>query len=265
MSIVEDVPPVGVRPAERRPVRALALLGVSRVVSATLVMAVVWVGHVVLSQPPDAVMHGRPLVIIEPLSEATTGVSVAGLIEDVHATVARLGGSLVDLELEHRGGGAAAVRFTADLPGESAATVDRLVATLERTELAGMVPRSVDPVPSGLRVAVDAEVELAPAAPDAGVSDGRATAVVLAEVAEHVGVQLRGVDVPPRTQDPVRVTATGRLDAVVDLIDGIEQEYSAPLRFRSVSVRRTAAQEHEAVLLFLMREDVRPPHLEVRP
>ncbi len=256
MSIVEDVRPIGVRPAERRPVRALALLSVSRATVGLLIVAIAWAASVVRSASPDYGAEVRPLVLVERSPVARSGTSVAAMLDDVRTRVDRQGGTLVELDLDRRSGGDAALRLVVDLPGTGSTAVDRLAASLSESELDEAAPRSVDPVPSGLRVSIDAALTLGAARPGADAPEGRAAAVALAEAAERAGVELRGVVIPAREQDPVRLVATGASSAVVALVELIEQEHSSPQRFRSMSVRRTPAGQYEAVLTFGLRQDV---------
>lgn len=256
MSIVEDVRPIGVTPAERRPVRALALLVLSRIILGLLVVGLVWAASVVWSAVDDEDTEVRPIVLVEPTAVVATGTSVSAMLEDVRTRVERQGGVLVELEMTRRDGPIAVIRLTVDLPGTGAAAVERVVASLERSELAEVSPRSVDPVPSGLRVRIDATVEVAVALTASIEADGRPAAVALADAAERSGVELRGVDIPARRQDPVRLVASGPATGIVDLIDIIEQERSAPMRFRSVSVRQATSGQYETVLMFGLRPDV---------
>ena len=255
MSVVDDVRHIGVVPAERRPVRALALLGLSRVVLGLLLGGIVWAASEMWSVAGEA-PDERPLVLAGPTAVAMTGTSVSGMLDDVRTRVERQGGMLVELDMTRRDGPDAAVRLTVDLPGTGAAAVERLVASLAASALDAASPRAVDPVPSGLRVSVDATVELAAALAGTAEPDARPAAVALADAAERSGVDLRGVGIPARAQDPVRLVASGSIAAVVDLLDIVEQEYGAPQRFRSVTLRRTAPGEYETVLTFGLREDV---------
>lgn len=261
MSVADEVQPIGIRPAERRPLRALALVGLSRTVLGLMVVGLGWTTHVAWSSMADEASAGRSLVIVEPASIAFSGTSIAAVLDDVRTGIGRLGGSFVDLDVARRSDPGASVRMTVDLPSTSASGVDRLVATLGATQLADLSLRSVDPVPSGLRVVVDASVELASAAPDTAVPDVRAPAVALAAVAERSGVELRGVDIPARPREPVRLAVVGRIEDLIDLVERIEQEHSAPMRIRSLTLRRATADEHEAVLMFVLREDVPWPEV----
>lgn len=256
MSIIEEVGPIGVRPAAQRPVRALALLGLSRLILGMVVTGIAWASWIVGVQPSGETTEVRALVILEPDSATPSGTSVASVLSHVRTGVERQAGTLVDLDLSRRTGGDASVRLTVDLPGTSVASADRLISTLGASHLADLMPRAVDPVPSGLRVSLDAVVELASAEPGGTTPDGRAPAVALAEVAERAGVQLRGVDVPAIDRDVVRIAASGRISDLVDLVDRIERHHSAPMRIRSLSVRRVGDGVHEAVLMFELREDV---------
>lgn len=254
MSIVEEIGSIGVTPAERRPVRALALVGLSRAVLGVLVAGTVWAASVTWSAATGAASTGRPLVV-SPTPGVAAGTSVSGMLDDVRSRVERQGGTLGELDMARRDGRSAAVRLAVDLPGTGAAAVERLVTSLAGSALDEVSPRSVDPVPSGLRVRIDATVELAAAPPTRSQADGRPAAVALAQAAERSGVAIRGVEVPARPQDPARLVASGGLRELVQLVDIVERELSAPLRFRSVSVRRPASTEHEAVLTFGLRED----------
>ena len=263
MSIVEDVRPIGVMPAERRPVRALALLVLSRIILGLLLAGTVWAGSVAWSAAAGEASAGRPLVVATPTAVAARGTSVSAMLDDVRARVERQQGMLVELEMTRRDGPSAAVRLTVDLPGTGAVAVERLIASLSASELDEVSPRSVDPVPSGLRVGIDATVELAAALTGTFEADGRPAAVALAEAAERAGVELRGVDVPARPHDPARLVASGRIRELVDLVDIVERERSAPLRFHSVSLRRATSGEHEAALTFGLREGVVRSDMEV--
>lgn len=256
MSIVEDVRPIGVMPAERRPVRALALLVLSRIILGLLLAGTAWAASIAWSAAAGEAAAGRPLVVATPTAVAARGTSVSAMLDDVRARVERQHGMLVELEMTRRDGTSAAVRLTVDLPGTVAVAVERLIASLAESELDEVSPRSVDPVPSGLRVSIDATVELAAALTGSAGTDARPAAVALADAAERAGVELRGVDVPARPQEPARLVASGHIADIIDLVDIIEQERSAPLRFRSVSLRRATSGEHEAVLTFGLREDV---------
>lgn len=255
MSVIEDVGPIGVRPAERRPVRALALAVLSRVMIVVLLVTVAWAAIAVRSVIAVGRIEERPLTVVERPAVEPAGTSVGAMLEDVRARIAREGASLVDVEVTRRSGAAASVRLTTELPRSGASAVDRLIASLARGELTDPTPRSVDPVPSGLRVSIDASIELASAPPAVTAPDGRAAAIVLADAAERADVELRSVEVPDRPQDPVRLATTGDLADLVRLVEMVEREHSAPPRFRGVSVRRTTSGAHDMVLSFVLSED----------
>lgn len=256
MSAVEDVGPIGIVQAERRAMHALVLAFLSRGMVGVLVVAVAWATTAVRSAAGDAGLDARPVLVAARPDVAPVGTSVGAMLEDVRLRVVREGATLIDLEVTRGGGASASVRLTIDLARSDAATVDRLVAGLERGELTEPTPRSVDPVPTGLRVGIDASVELASAAPSLPEREGRAAVIALADAAERAGVELRGVDVPERPRDPVRLSATGDLSALVRLVDIVEQEHSAPLRFRRVSMQRSTSGAYDVALSFGLREDV---------
>lgn len=255
MSVIEEIDPIAVQRSERRPLRAIVLVVMSRSLVVLLVIVLVWVVNAL--RPLDAAdMQQRPLTLVERPALDPVGSSIAPMLDDVRVRVGREGGSIVDLELARRDGALASVRLTLDLPASDSATVDRVVASLESSELTDLRPRSVDPTPAGLRIALDATLELMAAAPDGRISDGRAAAVAMAQVAERSGVELRGASIPERPQDPVRLEASGELAALVRLVSSIEQEHSAPLRFHQLSLRRSAQGGYELVLRFRLREDI---------
>lgn len=255
MKVIETVAPIGVRPAEQQPLRAIVLAVLSRVTVGVLLVAVAWASIAVRSTIAADGIDGRPLRVVERPAVTPTGTSVAVMLEDVRVRVAREGARLVDAEVARRGGGVASVRLTVETPMTDAAAVDRLVASFALGELSEPTPRSVDPVPSGLRVSIEASIDLASAPSTTTSPDGRAPAIVLADAVERVGVELRGVDVPDRLQDPVRLATNGDLAALVRLVEIVEREHSAPLRFRSVTLRRSASGLHDMVLSFGLRQD----------
>lgn len=256
MSIIEEVELIGVRAAERKPLRALVLALLSRAMIGLLIIAVAWAVITVRSASAGAGIEGRPFAVVEPVAVAPTGTSIGAMLDDVRVKVAGQGGSLIDLELARRSGVAAPVRLTLELNEASAPAVDRLIASLAQGGMIDPTPRSVDPVPSGLRVRIDASVELASASPVDPGPVGGAVALILADAAERAGVELRGVEVPERPQEPVRLATSGELAALVRLIHIVEEEHSAPLLFRDVSVRRLPSGDHDMTLVFGLREDV---------
>lgn len=265
MSLIEDVRPIDVQRTARPPIRAIALVVLSRAMVVVIVIVLAWAVSVIRPLSAGDRMQERPLTLVARSAVDPVGSSIAAMLDDVRSRAGREGGSIVDLELTRRDRTVAPVRLTVDLPGTDAAAVDRLVASLASSELIDPRPRSVDPTPAGLRITMDAALELMAAPPDGRAPDARAAAVALAEVAERAGVELRGASIPERPQDPVRLLTSGELAAHVRLISSIEQEHSAPLRFREVFLRRTSSDGYEAILSFVLREDVHRSSAEVRP
>lgn len=265
MSIIEDVRPIGAQRTQRTPTRAVMLVVLSRSMLVLLVIALAWAASVLRSPGTGGGLQERPLTLVDRPAPEPVGSSIASMLDDVRTRVGREGGSVADLELARRDDALASVRLTIDLSAADAATVDRVVASLDGSELTDPRPRSVDPTPGGLRITLDALLELVAAVPDGRAPDGRAAAVALAEVAERSGVEMRGASIPEGSQDPVRLVASGDLAALVRLIGAIEQEHSAPRRFRQVSLRRSAQNGYEAVLSFGLRDDVHGPSEESGP
>lgn len=262
MSVVEEVRAIGIQQAQQRPLRALTLVLLSRVVLGLLAVSLAWAGWVASDAAADRTVDPPPLTVVDRAVIAPAGTSVSRFLDDLRERLGRNGASLVELELARSSGTTGSVRLTIDQPGTGAAPVDRLIASLERSALDDVAPRSVDPVPAGTRVTVDAEVILVAAPADGAVPDGRAAAVVLADSAERSGVELRGVGIPSRTHDPVRLAASGDLAAIVRLVGAIENEHSAPRRLRSVSLRR-GGDGYEVALSFELRQDVTRGEAEV--
>lgn len=258
MSTVEDIRQIGILQAERRPLRALVLATLSRLMVGALLIATAWAANAVRSVAADEGIHARPLRVVEGPVVATSGTSVGALLEDVRVRVVADGGRVVAGEVTRRSGADATVRLTAELPGSGAADVDRLVVSLRHTELDDLATRAVDPVPSGLRVTLDASLALAAARPSATRPDRSAAAVALAQAAERSGTELRGVDVPDQPQEPVRLAAAGELAALIRLVDVIEREHSAPRRIRSLALTRTSSGTYELAMSFSLREDAPP-------
>lgn len=265
MSVTDDVTPIGVEQARLRPARAVALLVLSRAMIVLVVAALTWAVGVTRPMRADGGMEERPLVLVARPDVAPDGTTVAAMLDGLRTAARREHAEILDVHLVRREGASASVRLTVELPGTDAARVDRLVASLAGGELMDLRPRSVDPTPAGLRITMDAEVELMAVPPDGRVPDERAAAVALAEVAERAGVALRGASIPDRAQDPVRIVASGDLVALGHLVAGIEQEHSAPLRFRELTLRRSAADAYELVLRFVLREDVHRTPSATRP
>lgn len=253
---MDEVLPIGVHPVQRKPLRALVLVGVSRTMVTLLAAAVAWTASIARSVDAGTLgALGGTLAVAESIGPVAGTASIAAMLDDVASRSARDRASLVDVEVTRGGDRRAGVVIVVDVLGEGSRSVDAFVASLEQGVLDDVRPRSVDRVPTGHRLRIDGGFELV-AAPVATTSrDARATAVVLAELAESAGVQLGGATVATEGSEPVRISVAGRMDGLVRLVDLIESGISAPTRIRSLSIRRTSSGAHEASLVFTLREE----------
>ena len=255
MTVAEREAAVGVQAATQRATGAVVLALLSRLTVVILVLSVAWAAVLARSVGVDDWTRIVSESMLSDPTDAAQGMSIGALVDDLRERTARAGGDVVDIELVREAGPTARVTLTADVRRETAAGVDRFVASLVSSRLRDVSARSVDPLPTGLRLTVDGRIMLAAFGTDGTFVDEGATAVLLAHAAERAGVELKAVGIPEREGDPIRMAVTGDLAGVAGLVGDIEVRYSAPLRFRNVSIRRVESQVYEAAMLFALRED----------
>lgn len=265
MNVAEDVATVGVQPATQRATGAVVLALLSRLTVVILVLSVAWAAVIARSVGVDDRARIESGSMPSQPTDAEAGMSIGALLDDLRERTGRAGGDVVDIEMVREAGPTALVTLTADVTRGTAAGVDRFIASLRSSRLRDVSARSVDPLPTGLRVTVRGRITVAAFGTEGTFVDDGATAVLLAQAAERAGVELRAVGIPERERDPIRMAVTGDLASIARLVGDIEDRYSAPLRFRSVSIRRVELEVYEAAMLFALREDAIGLHPEVAP
>lgn len=249
--VIDDV---GVRPAGRRPDRAIALVVLSR---ATLVLMLVlgaWAVHLALggASGADVLAVPRTTVVID-----TGGTDHAGLLGGVTAGVRGVSGRIVELDVGTNVARRAPVRMRVELPARGAADVDRLVRRVAAGGLDDVTVQGVTPVAGGVVVELAGSVLLrasgasgaagAAGAADVGAGEmrvetdagGRAGLVVLSEVVERSGARLRRLELLSDGTG-VRIDVAGVPDELVALVSTLEMEHSSPLDLRSLRLRAGA-------------------------
>jgi hypothetical protein len=256
--VIDDV---GVRPADLRPDRAIALVVLSRVTLVLMVALAAWAVHVALSGPsgPDTLAVPRATVVLD-----SAGTDHASLLEGVLASVRGTGGRVVDLDIGAHVERRAPVRMRVVLPAGGAGEVDRLVRRVVASGLEDVTAQGVTPVAGGVVVEMAATIRLrgtgtaavgavvgAGTAVETG-TDPRAGLVVLSEVVERSGVRLRRLELLGDGSG-VRVDVAGVTDELVALVATLERSHSSPLDFRSVRLRAGADGVADLDLLFALR------------
>lgn len=246
--VIDDV---GVRPADRRPDRAIALVVLSR---ATLVLMLVlgaWAVHLALggASGADVLAVPRATVVLD-----TAGTDHAGLLGGVTAGVRDVSGRIVELDVGTNVARRAPVRMRVEVPARGAADVDRLVRRVAAAGLDDVTVQGVTPVAAGVVVELAGSVLLraSGAAGAAGAADvaagelrsetdagGRAGLVVLSEVVERSGARLRRLELLSDGTG-VRIDVAGVPDELVALVSTLEMEHSSPLDLRSLRLRAGA-------------------------
>jgi hypothetical protein len=253
MRVRSDMQPeVGAEIVTARPWRAVTLAWASRMALVVGLLVVGWAVVATSSADVQQLAAGVPVARAHEVEDGP-GRTPASSLREIAARVERSGARLVALDLGRPDARSAAVRIDVITSTTHAAGIDRVVTALGRSGLTAVTPTSLHPVPSGVRVSLDADLQIR-VAPLPPVVDLRPVGVRIAETAEVAGVELRRLDVPPDLRSPVRLEARGDMEAVGELLERIETEHSAPLRFESVVVREVSEDIWEMVVVFRVRE-----------
>jgi len=234
------------REATVRPRRALVLIVLSRSALVALVAVVAWVFQQSLgaSSEPEALAIPRSSVMTD-----AGGTEVARFVEDLVDSATAADARLVDVELGAPTSRRAPVRLRVEVSGRGAGEVDRLVRRLSSVGLEDLVPQGVTPVAGGAIVDLEGSVLLRPGAPSGAPpvaelaaavgpqQEVRPALVVLSEVVEQVGVDLRRLELRGELPPLVRLDTSGTIDGIVALLGAIERQHGGPLGLRSLLLR----------------------------
>jgi hypothetical protein len=240
---------VGVRPADLRPDRAIALVVLSRTTLALMVGLGVWVGHVALHGPsgPDALAIPRASVVLD-----TAGTDHAGLLEGVVESVRGAGGRVIELDVGAHVTRRAPVRLRVELPGRGAGEVDRLVRRVEAAGLEDVTPQGVTPVAGGVVLEIAGAVWLRGALGAEVRTDARAELVVLSDIIERSGARLRRLELL-NDGSGVRLDVAGTTGELVALVATLEKGSISPLDLRSFRFRERGDDGADLDLVFGIR------------
>jgi hypothetical protein len=166
----------------------------------------------------------------------TTSELLAGVDRETRGVGARI----VELELVPAVGARADVRMRIDTPGGDAASVARVVGALERARLDGPSVRTVTPVASGARLDVTAVIERATSqlmgsGAEHGDTIGTELTVALTALVQRAGAELVRLEVRdvagPEQERTVQLAARAGAQQLVTMLDALEREHTAPMRF----------------------------------
>jgi len=218
---------------------------------------------------PATVVDGDPRQTMtgETFGEAVTpggAMTTAGLLAAVDRETRSVRARIVELEIVPGTGTRAEVRARIDTPGGDASSVAQVVAALDQARLDAPRVRTVTPVPDGARLEVTAGVERASAplslheglVPEPHSAD---LSVALTELVQRSGAELRRLEVrdPGGAEDggTVRLAVRAAAEPLVALLDALEREHTAPLRFTAWRVE-AIGDELELAATFVRRSAV---------
>lgn len=260
--------PVGQGPAvtlSRRPVRALALLVLSRLLlGAMLVLPVLLVVERYGSDP-------LPEPSREPGEGAVSdgdGVGLTGLVAllDVQGTGTAGTHRVVDLVVAPAGTGAADVQVVVLSAVDGAGTVEAATTSLSQAGLRSVRVGSVLAVPEGVRIEADARVVLSsaplPAIPSAG--DARLATDLPPRIAE-VGADLVRLDVPRQDGAPARLVVRGTRDELLDVAHELERGFTSSRRLVALRAVSTPDGRYELQVSFGLRTRASAPGTAAGP
>lgn len=243
---------IGERPV-RRATRALLLSAASRLVVLVLVVgaAVLWV-----SGAGGAIgdRHGTaaPVLVPDPSDVDARGHAVTEVLRALEAVAGGPDLELVTVELGRPAGRRAPLSLRVEV-SEGSDAISGMLASVERAGIEQPFVRSVAAVPRGVLADVTGEVMLSVARlPSVPLGDVPLT-VRLAEEVERSGAVLRRLEAEQQGERAVRLEVDGPPDVVLELLEHVEREHAAPVRFASVMSRAIGPDERRLAVVFVPR------------
>lgn len=243
---------VGVREADLRPDRAIALVVLSRAMLLVLVALGAWSIRLAVAVPagPDTLALPRSTVVLD-----AGGAQHSGLLESVVTGIRGTGGRIVELDVGQHVARRAPVRLRVELPARGAGEVHRLVQRVADAGVEDVVPQGVTPVVGGVIVEIAGATRLRSRGGADAEVDARPGLVVIGELVERNGVRLRRLELLG-DGSAIRIDVAGSMEDLVTLVTTLEQEYSSTVDFRSFRLRSAAADSADLDLVLELRSAV---------
>jgi len=246
--------PVHAHAAVLRPRRAALIAWLSRLVLVAILLGTAWSLHAARAAATGTVPSGGAAVRADDVTAPRAGRTHTATLQALKSAVADVDARLLGIDVRRGGPSIATVELTVTTRGDRAEDIQRVVEAIGRSGLDDVRLRSVTPTPEGHRLDVGAMSAIATAPlPGIGTDGGRPMAVVLSEVVDRSGADLRRLEMPVSAEEPVRMALAGSARLVIAALGIVEHEVSAPMRVESISVRAGAADGWELGLTFRPR------------
>lgn len=240
----------------RRPVRALALVALSRILIVGMLALPVLL-HLLGRDPgaPNVVPRG-PGAATDAAQAAGEGVGLADLV----ALLAPGGPGepsshrVVELSAGAARAGVSDLQLVVVSPQAGGDAVDDALEALTAADLGSLRVRSVAAVPEGLRMEVDARVVLSSARlPEVPAGGEERLATDLAVLLGAAGADLVRIDVTGRDGAPPRLVARGTRDELLAVTSGLEQGFTSPHRLAALRIVTSPDGRYEMTVTFRLR------------
>lgn len=244
-----------VRPAQRRPTRAVLQYAVSRAVIVGLLTVTVIVVWDAVRFRDGGTAPGALRPVLVPRTDAATdgGALLGATLREVDRALRGASGSLVSLVAGRPDGRTTPLVLEVDV-GTGARGISDVLDALRSAGVADPIPRRVTPTPVGVRASIHASTVLSVARLDVADRDGRALAVRLAEDVERAGLVLRHLEVTEGDERTVRVEVEGATEALVGTVMDIERRHASPARIVALELRALDDGRNRMSIVFRPRD-----------